>query len=252
MSGFHRYYVDMAHIFFVKIRKHVPLILGLVIGFLAFWKWPGGLIAGAIFAVVAYVATRVIMFPKPGSPAIRRIGPGTNPAALEGTGVDAKELDDAIRNGKADCNSLQNLAFRITRPEVRRKVEGIADVAYRIVEDVKKDPKDLRAARQFFGYYLGACVKVVSSYVELSVRPVQDDETKAACAKVEAELDTIRQAFEKQLATLQENNLIDLDVELSVLKNTIRMEGLGGGGPTESPKTLGGESKPANGTLPKT
>ena len=238
----------MAHIFFVKIRKYMPVLIGLAAGAFAWLFWPHGLIATVLFAVVGYVATRVIMFPKPGSPAIRRIGPGTNPAALEGTGIDPKELDEALRNGRADCNSLQNLAFRITRQEVRRKVEAIADVAYRIVEDVKKDPKDLRAARQFFGYYLGACVKVVSSYVELSVRPVQDEETKAACAKVEAELETIRGAFEKQLATLQENNLIDLDVELSVLKNTIRMEGLGGGGPTDSPKSLGGESKPTAGT----
>lgn len=235
----------MAHIFFVKIRKSIPLLLSAAAFLFAWFVWPHGIVFSVIAAVVVYVASRVIMFPKPGSPTIRRIGPGTSPAALEGTGIDPKELEDALRSGRADCNSLQNLAFRISRAEVRRKVEAIAEVAYRIVDDVKKDPKDLRAARQFFGYYLGACVKVVNSYVDMSVRPIQDEETKAACAKVEAELDTIRAAFEKQFQMLQENNLIDLDVELSVLKKTIAMEGLGSmtSGNTaerEPPQSLGG------------
>ena len=96
------------------------------------------------------------------------------------------------------------------------------------------------------GSFLGACVKVVSSYVELTVRPIQDEEAKQACAKVEAELDTIRAAFEKQLQMLQENNLIDLDVELSVLKKTIAMEGLGGSSGSvakaaDSTKSLGSD-----------
>ena len=84
-----------------------------------------------------------------------------------------------------------------------------------------------QAARQFFGYYLGAAVKVVNSYVELTSRPNLDAEAKAACQRVETELDTIQAAFEKQFQMLQENNVIDLDVELSVLKKTIQMEGLG-------------------------
>ena len=203
------------------------MIVGAGAGAFAFMVWPHGVIAGIIGALVAYVVTRVVMFPKPGSPAIRRIGPGVSSASLEGTGIAADELEAAIRSGRAASNSLQNLAFKITKTEVRRKVEAIAETAYRIVDDVKNDPKDLRAARQFFGYYLGAAVKVVNSYVELTGRPNLDDEAKAACARVESELGTIQAAFEKQFQMLQENNVIDLDVELSVLKKTIQMEGLG-------------------------
>ena len=95
MSGFHRYYVDMAHIFFVKIRKHVPLILGLVIGFLAFWKWPGGLIAGAIFAVVAYVATR--------SPISNTYARFQN--------AEGKKRDNMIRNNQTFFNPWETIFY---------------------------------------------------------------------------------------------------------------------------------------------
>lgn len=216
----------MAHIFWVRLRKFVPLLVAAAAFLFAWFVWPHGVIAALLAAGVGYVAARVVMFPKPGSPGIRRIGPGVDPAALEGTGVEASELEAAIKSGRADCNSLQNLAFRIGNPAVRETVQQISELAYQIVEDVKKDPKDLKAARQFFGYYLGAAVKVVASYADLASRQVLDAEAQAACRKVEGELPAIRDAFAKQLQILQENNVIDLDVELSVLKRTIQMEGL--------------------------
>jgi len=172
------------------------------------------------------LTARVILFPRHGSPEIRRIGPGTGSATLIAGGVTGDDLETALRVGRSKLNSLQNLAFRISKPEARKKVDAISDLVARILDDIKQDPKDLSAARQFLDYYLEATVKVVDSYVNLASRINPDPETKAACERVEGELETIRAAFEKQLQILLENDVLDLDVELSVLKRTIQLEGL--------------------------
>jgi 5-bromo-4-chloroindolyl phosphate hydrolysis protein len=44
--------------------------------------------------------------------------------------------------------------------------------------------------------------------------------------KVESLLSTIKQAFDKQLAKLLEDDVMDLDVEISVLEKTMKSEGL--------------------------
>ena len=211
-----------------KYKKFIPLGVGFLAALVLFWK-PGGFIFPAIGLILGYVVTRVIMFPKPGSPSIRRIGPGTDSAlALEGSGVNREDLESTLREAKSKQNQMQNEAFRITKMDIRKTVDGIAEATGKIIDEVRRDPKDLRSAYQFFGYYLDAALKIIKRYVELASTPNPADDVKAACERVEGELGTIRDAFEKQLVLLRENDMIDLDVELTVLKKTIEMEGLGG------------------------
>lgn len=212
-----------------RIKKFIPFGVGVIVFLFGFLVWPGGFIFPAIGLVLGWVATQVIMFPKPGSPSIRRIGPGTDSAlAIEGSGVNREDLETTLREARNKQNQMQNEAFRITKPEIRQMVDGIASATGRIIDEVKRDPKDLRSAYQFFGYYLDASLKIIKRYVELAATPSPGEDVRAACARVEGELSTIKDAFEKQLVLLRENDMIDLDVELTVLKKTIEMEGLGG------------------------
>jgi 5-bromo-4-chloroindolyl phosphate hydrolysis protein len=210
-----------------RVKKLVPLGVGVLVAGVAYLVF-SGIIFPAIGFVAGWVVTQVVMFPKPGSPTMRRIGPGSDSArAIEGSGVDAADLEKTLREAKSKQMQMQNEAFRITKPEIRKLVDGIADATGRIIDEVRRDPKDLRNAYQFFGYYLDASLKIVKRYVELAATPNPAEDVSAACARVEGELSTIKDAFEKQLVLLRENDMIDLDVELTVLKKTIEMEGLG-------------------------
>jgi 5-bromo-4-chloroindolyl phosphate hydrolysis protein len=212
-----------------RFKKFVPIGVGLVTALVAYTIFHG-LIFPAIALVLGWVIAQVVVFPKPGSPTLRRIGPGTdsaNQAAISASGVDAQDLENTLREAKSRQNQIQNEAFRILKPAIRKTVDGIADATGRIIDEVRRDPKDLRNAYQFFGYYLDAALKIIKRYGELVALANPNDEEKAAMARVEGELETIRAAFEKQLSMLRENNMIDLDVELTVLKKTIEMEGLG-------------------------
>ena len=70
-------------------------------------------------------------------------------------------------------------------------------------------------------------ITILEKYEKLTANPVRDDKIKTSIARVEAMLDTIDKAFEKQLANLLSNDVMDLDAELALLESTINMEGLG-------------------------
>lgn len=142
-------------------------------------------------------------------------------------GVTREELERALRDGRAKLTELRSAVQGISNDDARRKGERIAEITETILQDIEDDPKDLRQARQFLSYYLDTTIKIVSRYAALSHQTVLGEDARATIAKVETTLDIVQRAFEKQLANLMQDDVMDLDVEIQVLERTIRMEGLG-------------------------
>ena len=156
-----------------------------------------------------------------------------------GSGIKPEELRDALAGGERSLAALRKAAKVIGDRSAATKVAEIAKLVERILDDIRKDPKDLRNARQFLGYYLDATIKIVDRYVEISAQGLSDASVQASLRKVEGMLETIRAAFEKQLARLLSDDVLDLDTELGLLEKTIRMEGLGDDGASAGKRSEG-------------
>ena len=137
------------------------------------------------------------------------------------------DLKGAIEAGTLKLAEIKKFEKKVKKPSVIQKVKEIEIVIQKILDDLVKDPGDLKAARQFLNFYLDSTVKILNRYVELSDQDVDDPTINASLAKVEAMLSTLKDAFEKQLGKLLTNDVMDLDTELSLLDSTIKMEGLG-------------------------
>lgn len=142
-------------------------------------------------------------------------------------GVSQADLEKALREGGGKLADLKKSVYAIQDTDVRRKGEDIVAITDKILKDIENDPKDLRQARQFLNYYLDTTLKIVRRYVELSRQSVLGADARETLAKAESSLETVRKAFEKQLAKLMEDDVMDLDTEIEVLERTIKMEGLG-------------------------
>jgi len=175
-----------------------------------------GLVISLLGAFGGFVVGNVIMTGKKKS----------LPATLV-DGIDRIDYEAALKTAWNKHRVIVNEAFKINNPPMRKKVDAIADVVKRVLDDVKADPSDFRQARQFLEYYLDATVKIIQRYVELYEKSTGNPEIKESLIRVEETLDTIKDAFEKQLRILLENDKMDLDIELTVLKRTIELEGLG-------------------------
>ena len=121
---------------------------------------------------------------------------------------------------------LKDLEAKITNKVVTQKIEGIIEVVEKIFDDLKKDPKDVKTARQFLIYYLDATINILERYHSICSTNISSIEIKKSLDNVESLLDTIKDGFEKQLIKLLNDDILDLDTEIKLLDQTMKSEGL--------------------------
>jgi 5-bromo-4-chloroindolyl phosphate hydrolysis protein len=129
------------------------------------------------------------------------------------------------KDGLKRLKQLSSSTLKIKDNDVAAKVKEICKIGTDIFKTIKENPSDLRRARQFTNYYLDATEKIIERYIQLTTSKVRNDEIDKAVKDVEEVLDTIKGTYEKQYAALFEDDVLDLDVEIKLLKQTIKLEG---------------------------
>ena len=137
------------------------------------------------------------------------------------------DLESSLAEGKRKLGDIKKHQRMIKDRTVLSEVDSICAMVEKILAEVKRDPGDLKEARQFLSYYLDATITILNKYAMLSSHNVKDPGIHSSLERAENMLKTINKAFEKQLARLLTNDVMDLDIELSLLERTIKMEGLG-------------------------
>jgi len=133
--------------------------------------------------------------------------------------------EKAVKDGLEKLKNLRNNTRMIINNEVASKVQDICKTGFDIFEYLGKNPGDIPKARQFINYYIDATEKIVNQYIELSARKDKTKEIEESLKKVENMLDSIKDTYSKQLHNLLENDLLDLNTEISVLEKTMKYEG---------------------------
>lgn len=188
----------------------LALVLGLILALGAFFSilaGIGGLIAG------------IFLF---------RGSTSKDDEYIEGvTGITREMHRRVLEEGREKLGKLRAASIRIEDRDIKRRADRIADLTAKMLENIRKDPKDLRPARPFLNYYLDTAMTIIRRYTEISSHTVRSREADEVIARVDRTMAALENAFEKQLAALLENDVMDLDTELTVLEKTIRMEGFG-------------------------
>jgi len=136
-----------------------------------------------------------------------------------------KAAGDLVRDGMEKLRQISNTTRMIQSNDVAARIREFCKVGVEIFDYIKKNPGKINKVKQFTNYYLDATKKIIEQYVELSGRRDRTPEIEQALQKVEGMLDLIKQTFDRQMANLLEDNLLDINTELTVLKNTMKMEG---------------------------
>jgi 5-bromo-4-chloroindolyl phosphate hydrolysis protein len=135
-------------------------------------------------------------------------------------------LKTVLNDGARKLTGIRELNKKIKKPEVRRMLETICTVGDNILAAVRKNPETARSAQQFTDYYLDATIKIVQRYIELTGHTTASAEIQASVTKVEQMLGQVQGSFEKQLAHILKDKMLDLDTELSILQETIEIDHL--------------------------
>lgn len=136
-----------------------------------------------------------------------------------------KSADEVVKEGMEKLRQISNAARMIRSNEIAGEIRDICKVGVDIFDYIRKHPVRIGRVKQFTNYYLDATKKIVEQYAELSLKTNPGAEVTETLGKIEGMLASIRQTFDRQLGNLMEDRLLDLNAELAVLKNTMKMEG---------------------------
>jgi len=139
-------------------------------------------------------------------------------------------LDDdvvrALEGAQATIAEIADAGHDIAAPAVRARVDALCRTALRILTELRDEPRRLDLARGFLTYYLAAAQRIVAGYADLAARDLGSPEVQPVLERAVAALETIQQAFDRELVNLALTDVIDLDAEIALLETTARMESL--------------------------
>lgn len=172
------------------------------------------------------------------------LGIGVLPAALIGVGAygagvllfnDKTTIDisnDISLGDKATLNEAKELIkkmndviYKLEDKELVDNAKQIYLTSTKIIETIEKKPNKLKSARNFLNYYLPVTLKILERYDEIENQKLTTDSAKKFMDQVEEMIEKIKDAFEKQLSSIYQEEIVDTDAELKVFESMLKSDG---------------------------
>jgi 5-bromo-4-chloroindolyl phosphate hydrolysis protein/nucleoid DNA-binding protein len=137
-----------------------------------------------------------------------------------------KELREVIEKGRNYIKGIKEANDAIPGIEISNKLYRLEQITNKIFNYVEQHPEKLTQLNKLMNYYLPITLKLVNTYKDLDMQPVQGENIKTAKSEIEDTLDTIVFAFEKLLDDLFKDIAFDISADISVLETMLSREGL--------------------------
>ncbi|HPJ21098.1 MAG TPA: 5-bromo-4-chloroindolyl phosphate hydrolysis family protein [Clostridia bacterium] len=141
-------------------------------------------------------------------------------------GITAGEVEDYFKEASQRIQAVRRNYFKLKDDNMRVELDSITDRFKKISEIVKGDLSDFKQARRYLNTMLSSLETIVDQSVRLFNVPEKSDEINNSLGKALEGMVLLRQSADKQIGKLHENNLLELDVEIEVLKKTLSSRGL--------------------------
>jgi 5-bromo-4-chloroindolyl phosphate hydrolysis protein len=137
-----------------------------------------------------------------------------------------EQVDQLLQEGNDQLRAITAAANQIQNEEVRKKVYRLGSLCGRILSFLQDNPQSSATVRRFINYYLPTLQKLTASYATLEAQGVAGENIAASMTRIEAMLDTMNSAFERQLDALFGSTALDLNAEISVMEQMLKQQGL--------------------------
>lgn len=137
----------------------------------------------------------------------------------------ADEVDAArlVAEAREKLQRLSRARYQIQgAPEMAQRLDGVRAWIEKILKRIEEDPRDLRRARKFLVVYLDGAGEVAEKYVAYQ----QKGEAAAFAPRFAALLEEMERVSAEQHEKLLHNDTLDLDVQIQVLSDRLKKEGV--------------------------
>ena len=151
-----------------------------------------------------------------------------DPPKPESASTGNPELDKIIRDGALAVEEMKRLDENIEDEKISQAIRELERTSQAIFQQVREAPEKLPQIRRFMDYYLPTTLKLLNAYDRMSSVGVGGENIDSTKERVEAIMDTIVAAFDKQLDGLFGAEALDVSADITVLETMLAREGLAG------------------------
>ena len=136
------------------------------------------------------------------------------------------ELAALLRRGREAVRRIQELNDAIPDYRMSAKLKQIEILTSSILSQVEKKPDKRKSVRQFMDYYLPTTIKLLEQYVSLQDVGLPGENITTGMERIEAMLDKVIVAFQKQLDGLFARDVVDITADIQVMEQMMAQNGL--------------------------
>ena len=134
-------------------------------------------------------------------------------------------LHERLAEAGSDYRRMQKAAGRIQEEKLRKAAAELVETAGNILKYLTDNPEKIPSARRYIDYYQETAANVLENYVELQDSRIATSEAEKIFQNTDEAVATLKDAFQMQFGKLMQNELMDMEADLNLLKQTLRSEG---------------------------
>ena len=138
------------------------------------------------------------------------------------------ELDAVLKQGQESVQRIRELNDEIPDFKLSAQLKQLELLTQKIFDYVRQHPENLKQIRQFLNYYLPTTIRLLEQYVVLQNQGLRTGNIDEGMTKIETMLEKVIAAFQQQLDSLFENDVVDITAEIRVMEKMMASEGLAG------------------------
>ncbi|MBR4098551.1 MAG: 5-bromo-4-chloroindolyl phosphate hydrolysis family protein [Clostridium sp.] len=197
-----------------------------------------------IVSAVAFVAAKAIFPDKsytvPGEEQGEKKNEKKAEEPTKAKSSDDPEVDRLLKERDRALSEMRRLNDSIADEHISAQIDHLEEVTGKIIDQVVANPKKLPQIRRFMEYYLPTTLKILNAYDRMDSVGISGDNISATKDRVEKMMDTIVQAYDKQLDALFGEEALDISTDITVMENLLAQEGLGGMNINDTKKDVDG------------
>lgn len=181
------------------------------------YRWQHYLLAGG----VALLIGRIFFIMAQGVDTSKK-APAQQPIPKTGD----QAADSLVEKGQEMLAKIREENDLIPDPQLSAQMEQLEDVAQRIFRTVAEQPQKAPQIRRFMDYYLPTTLKMLQGFRKMDERKVSGENAENTRRQIRQAMDVVLQAFDKQLATMYQDDMLDISTDIDVLETMLRQDGL--------------------------
>lgn len=138
------------------------------------------------------------------------------------------EMDALMAERDRAVSEMRRLNDSIEDAKISAQIDHMEAVTGKIFAHVAEHPKKLPQLRRFLNYYLPTTLKLLNAYDRMGDAGVSGANIDGAMGKIDALLNAVVLAYDKQLDALFADEALDISTDITVMEQMLAQEGIGG------------------------